>query len=223
MQVQVQVSAGRCTLRWVVEEEPLPCIALARPTHPPAHPPLHLPPPRQERAKYEVFVCSKGKQEYVQLLWHMLDPLSQLFPSTDWDWRLNSTFPDAVPRAVNKTLLAALGCTHPLEQAAPMQLACPVLCLDDCPNVGAGEGWGGAAQCTRLRWPAPRRRGLPCPASASSHAPWEPLRSHRLPASSGACAAAVREPCGRRCRCEGAPLCCAALCCRPTTRSTTAA
>ena len=27
-------------------------------------------------------MCSKGKQEYVQLLWHMLDPLCQLFPKT---------------------------------------------------------------------------------------------------------------------------------------------
>ncbi|GAB4823713.1 hypothetical protein N2152v2_010759 [Parachlorella kessleri] len=89
----------------------------------------------RERERYEVFVCSKGKQEYVQLLWHMLDPLSQLFPTTDWDWRLNSTFPDTVPRAVPKTMLTALGCTHPLDEAPTTQLACPVMCLDDCPKA----------------------------------------------------------------------------------------
>jgi hypothetical protein len=93
----------------------------------------------QERSRFEVFVCSKGKQEYVQLLWHMLDPLSQLFPTTDWDWRLNSTFPDTVPRAVQKTMLSALGCVHPLDDALHTQLACPAMCLDDCPNVSEGQ------------------------------------------------------------------------------------
>ena len=91
-------------------------------------------------------MCSKGKQEYVQLLWHMLDPLSQLFPKTDWDWRLNSTYPDAVPRAVQKTMLSALGCAHPLSIAPASQLACPVMCLDDCPNVSCrGRGGGSVA------------------------------------------------------------------------------
>lgn len=108
-----------------------------------------------------MFVCSKGKQEYVQLLWHMLDPYSQLFPSTDWDWRLNSTFPDAVPRAVNKTLLAALGCAHPLDEAPPMQLACPVMCLDDCPKVcmGSRPAAGDAGVCGGKRACGGRKGG----------------------------------------------------------------
>lgn len=89
----------------------------------------------RERSRFEVFVCSKGKQEYVQLLWHMLDPLSQLFPRTDWDWRLNSTFPDTVPKALPKTMLTALGCAHPLDDMPHMQLACPSMCLDDCPKA----------------------------------------------------------------------------------------
>lgn len=30
--------------------------------------------------RYETFVCSKGKREYIQLLWLMLDPAGQLIP-----------------------------------------------------------------------------------------------------------------------------------------------
>jgi hypothetical protein len=37
-----------------------------------------------------VFVCSKGKREYIQLLWLMLDPLGQLIPpSGELNPRLN--------------------------------------------------------------------------------------------------------------------------------------
>lgn len=34
----------------------------------------------QNADRFEVFVCSKGKREYIQLLWLMLDPAGQLIP-----------------------------------------------------------------------------------------------------------------------------------------------
>ena len=36
----------------------------------------------QNPDKFAVFVCSKGKQEYIQLLWLMLDPAGQLIPES---------------------------------------------------------------------------------------------------------------------------------------------
>ncbi len=39
-------------------------------------------PLQQNGDRYSVFVCSKGKQEYIQLLWLMLDPLGQLIPES---------------------------------------------------------------------------------------------------------------------------------------------
>lgn len=34
----------------------------------------------QNADRFEAFVCSKGKREYIQLLWLMLDPAGQLIP-----------------------------------------------------------------------------------------------------------------------------------------------
>jgi hypothetical protein len=36
----------------------------------------------QNADRFAVFVCSKGKREYIQLLWLMLDPLGQLIPQS---------------------------------------------------------------------------------------------------------------------------------------------
>lgn len=87
--------------------------------------------------------------------------LPTLLPA-DWDWRLNSTFPDAVPRAVTKTMLIALGCAHPLEPAPPAHLACPVVCFDDCPNVSSAP-WllhlVPRMTCMCLLWPYALRGG----------------------------------------------------------------
>jgi hypothetical protein len=44
--------------------------------------PTPCPPLPQHADKYAVFVCSKGKREYIQLLWLMLDPLGQLIPQS---------------------------------------------------------------------------------------------------------------------------------------------
>lgn len=85
----------------------------------------------QNADKYAVFVCSKGKREYIQLLWLMLDPLGQLIPESDWDARLTSTFPDTLTQAANKTALTALGCYDITKPHVPTQVAMPMLCLDD--------------------------------------------------------------------------------------------
>ena len=41
-----------------------------------------LPSSLQNADRFSVFVCSKGKREYIQLLWLMLDPLGQLIPQS---------------------------------------------------------------------------------------------------------------------------------------------
>lgn len=85
----------------------------------------------QNADRFAVFVCSKGKREYIQLLWLMLDPLGQLIPESDWDSRLTSTFPDTLTQAANKTALTALGCYDITKPHVPTQLAAPMMCLDD--------------------------------------------------------------------------------------------
>ncbi|KAI7841131.1 hypothetical protein COHA_005101 [Chlorella ohadii] len=81
--------------------------------------------------RFEVFVCSKGKREYIQLLWLMLDPAGHLIPQQDWDERLTSTFPDTLAQAANKTALTALGCYDVNKPHVPTQVALPMMCLDD--------------------------------------------------------------------------------------------
>ncbi|KAL4854482.1 UV radiation resistance associated protein [Chlorella vulgaris] len=85
----------------------------------------------QNADRFAVFVCSKGKREYIQLLWLMLDPLGQLIPQSDWDTRLTSTFPDTLAQAANKTALTALGCYDITKPHVATQLAAPIMCLDD--------------------------------------------------------------------------------------------
>lgn len=55
-----------------------PAPACPPPTPPHTHSHRHH--PLQNSDKYAVFVCSKGKREYIQLLWLMLDPEGRLIP-----------------------------------------------------------------------------------------------------------------------------------------------
>lgn len=89
--------------------------------------------------KFAVFVCSKGKSEYIQILWEILDPWGELIPRADWPARLTSTFPDTLTRAAPKTALTALGCLPITQPQVPTQLAAPVMCLDDSPEAYAPE------------------------------------------------------------------------------------
>lgn len=84
-----------------------------------------------QRDKFTTFVCSKGKSEYIQLLWEILDPEGILIPREDWPARLTSTFPDTLARAAPKTALTAVGCLSITQPQVPTQLAAPVMCLDD--------------------------------------------------------------------------------------------
>ncbi|KDD75875.1 hypothetical protein H632_c460p2, partial [Helicosporidium sp. ATCC 50920] len=81
--------------------------------------------------RFAPFVCSKGKQEYVQLLWHFLDPEGELLPRALWGSRLTSTFPDCVSQALPKTALTALGCAPVLNPHVATQLAAPLVAVDD--------------------------------------------------------------------------------------------
>ena len=90
-------------------------------------------------SRFAPFVCSKGKLEYVQLIWHGLDPESLLIPHELWEHRMTSTFPDSLTRAAQKTALIALGCANVLRPMPPTQLAAPVLFLDDSPEAYDAE------------------------------------------------------------------------------------
>eukprot|EP00887_Chlorella_sp_A99_P000544 scaffold17.g544.t1 len=57
--------------------------------------------------KFAVFVCSKGKSEYIQILWEILDPWGELIPRADWPARLTSTFPDTLTQYCPSDLLYA--------------------------------------------------------------------------------------------------------------------
>lgn len=85
--------------------------------------------------KFETFVCSKGKSEYIQLIWLGLDPRGELLPRTLWPGRLVSTFPDSLVRAGQKTALVALGCADVMRPLPPMQVAAPVVFVDDSPDA----------------------------------------------------------------------------------------
>jgi len=91
--------------------------------------------------KYLVSVCSKGKAEYVQLIWTFLDPGNRLIPRSAWPIRVNSTFPDTLQRAAPKTALLALGCASPGpgQPVLPTQLAAPIMCLDDSSEAYSHE------------------------------------------------------------------------------------
>lgn len=91
------------------------------------------------KSKYLVSVCSKGKAEYVQLIWTFLDPGNRLIPKNAWVTRVNSTFPDTLPRAAPKTALLALGCITPNQPVLPTQLAAPLMCLDDSSDAYSHE------------------------------------------------------------------------------------
>ena len=109
-----------------------------------------------EAARFLVFICSKGKREYVELLLHVLDPGHALIPRDTWGpagGRVNSTFPDSLAAAAKKTALTALGCapvTSPRVRV-PTQLAAPLICIDDSREVRRLE----------LVEPAPYRGSLP--------------------------------------------------------------
>ena len=81
--------------------------------------------------RFETFICSKGKQEYLELLWTFLDPEGILIAPADWPSRMTSTFPDALPAAAPKTALSALGCASVLRPHVATQLAAPIIALDD--------------------------------------------------------------------------------------------
>jgi hypothetical protein len=85
--------------------------------------------------RFATFVCSKGKLEYVQLIWAGLDPAGRLLPRTMWPQRIVSTFPDTISAAANKTILSALGCA-PIPTRLPYaQVAAPVIAIDDSPDA----------------------------------------------------------------------------------------
>lgn len=85
--------------------------------------------------RFKTYVCSKGKLEYIQLIWMGLDPEGVLIPRSQWHGRINSTFPDTLARAAPKTALAALGCADITRPTPPTQVAAPVVFIDDCPDA----------------------------------------------------------------------------------------
>ena len=86
-------------------------------------------------SRFAAYVCSKGKLEYIQLIWKGLDPGGRLIPPTQWAHRLTSTFPDTLTRAAQKTALVALGCVDVTRPTPPTQLAAPLVCIDDSPEA----------------------------------------------------------------------------------------
>lgn len=89
----------------------------------------------QHTDRFKTYVCSKGKLEYIQLIWMALDPEGVLIPRDQWHRRINSTFPDTLVRAANKTALSALGCADITRPTPPTQVAAPVVFIDDCPDA----------------------------------------------------------------------------------------
>ena len=86
-------------------------------------------------SRFAPFVCSKGKLEYVQLIWEGLDQGPTLIPRELWHSRITSTYPDTLARAGQKTALVALGCADVTRPAPPTQMAAPMMCLDDSPEA----------------------------------------------------------------------------------------
>jgi hypothetical protein len=87
------------------------------------------------RNKFMTFLCSKGKREYVELIWQGLDPGSRIIPKDDWHRRVSSTYPDTLDVAAHKTALIALSCSTVHDQYAETHLAAPYICIDDCPDT----------------------------------------------------------------------------------------
>ena len=85
--------------------------------------------------KYLVFLCSKGKKEYVELIWQGLDPGSRIIPRDAWHTRVSSTYPDTLVKAAHKTALIALSCSTVHDQYAETHLAAPFICIDDSPDT----------------------------------------------------------------------------------------
>eukprot|EP00889_Picochlorum_renovo_P007255 jgi/Picre1/34285/NNA_001758.t1 len=85
--------------------------------------------------KYLVFLCSKGKKEYVELIWQGLDPGSRIIPRDAWHARVSSTYPDTLTKAAHKTALIALSCSTVHDQYAETHLAAPFICIDDSPDT----------------------------------------------------------------------------------------
>jgi len=115
--------------------------------------------------KFAPFVCSKGKLEYVQLIWVGLDiedddkyaliedtstidsssfnscstgsfiGSKSLLPREMWSTHITSTFPDSLAKAAQKTALVSVGCADVLRPLPPTQLAAPIIFLDDSPEA----------------------------------------------------------------------------------------
>ena len=84
----------------------------------------------ENKARYMTFVCSKGKREYVELIYGGLDVDGQLIQREKWPERITSTWPDALALAADKTALMALGCAGPGDwMAAETHVAAPVICV----------------------------------------------------------------------------------------------
>lgn len=94
----------------------------------------------------QTFVCSKGKREYVELIYGGLDAVDHndsldsepavLIPRDVWHKRITSTWPDTMQIASDKNALMALGCAGPGDSlGAETHVAAPVVCVDDCPQT----------------------------------------------------------------------------------------
>jgi len=88
----------------------------------------------QNRDRFAPFLCSKGKMEYVQLIWQGLDPGSRLIRRDEWRKRITSTYPDTLNIAAPKTALISLGCSS-IDNQAETHLAAPIICIDDNPEA----------------------------------------------------------------------------------------
>lgn len=84
--------------------------------------------------KFMTFVCSMGKREYVELIWHGLDPGFCIIPRDAWGSRISSTYPDTLNEAAKKTALLALSCSTVHDRYAETHLAAPYMCIDDSPE-----------------------------------------------------------------------------------------
>ena len=84
----------------------------------------------ENKARYMTFVCSKGKREYVELIYGGLDVDGQLIQREKWRQRITSTWPDTLVLAADKTALMALGCVGPGDwMADETHVAAPVICV----------------------------------------------------------------------------------------------
>ena len=84
----------------------------------------------ENKARYMTFVCSKGKREYVELIYGGLDVDARLILREKWQERITSTWPDTLALAADKTALMALGCAGPGDwMAAETHVAAPVICV----------------------------------------------------------------------------------------------